>query len=61
MRYALVKDGVVRNVVNWDGVAEWAPPVGYECLECPSNVGPRWTYSNGEFSPPASEPVTEGE
>lgn len=27
-RYAVVQDGVVTNVVLWDGVSDWQPPEG---------------------------------
>ena len=27
-RYVVIEAGVVVNVVEWDGVAEWLPPPG---------------------------------
>ena len=32
MRYALIKDGKVENVIEWDGVSEYQPPDGYTML-----------------------------
>lgn len=32
MRYALIKDGKVENVIEWDGVSEYQPPDGYIML-----------------------------
>ena len=28
MRYLVVRDGVIENVVIWDGVFAWTPPEG---------------------------------
>lgn len=28
MRHAVVKNGIVVNIIEWDGVTEWAPPPG---------------------------------
>ena len=32
MRYALIKDGKVENVIEWDGQSEYQPPDGYTML-----------------------------
>jgi len=45
--YALVENGVVVNMVGWDGVAEWQPPVPEGTFV---DIG--WLYLNGAFSPP---------
>lgn len=29
MKVALIKDGVVENIVEWDGKSEWSPGDGY--------------------------------
>jgi len=50
MRYAIVINGAVANVVIWDGVAQWTPDQG-EAVACPDEVGIGWTY-DGEFSAP---------
>jgi hypothetical protein len=50
MRYAIIKDGVVKNVVLAD--AEYASQQGW--LEC-TVAGPSWTYANGVFSRPVVE------
>lgn len=32
--YCLIKDGVVENVVIWDGDTDkWSPPSGYTCIK----------------------------
>lgn len=35
MRYALVKDGIVQNVILWDGAAPYTPPDGCEAVADP--------------------------
>ena len=47
MRYAIIKDGVVDNVVLAD--AQIATQSGW--VECP-DAGPGWTYANGVFTAP---------
>jgi len=47
MRYAIVENGTVVNVVVAD--AEIASVNGW--IECPI-AGPDWTYANGVFSAP---------
>ena len=36
MRYVVIRDGVVENVVIWDGVSDWQPPEG--CTAQPSDT-----------------------
>ena len=55
MRYAIIKDGTVVNVVL--ASAEIATQSGW--VECP-NAGPGWTYADGVFAEPAAvEPVAQ--
>ena len=28
MRYAIIRDGIVENIILWDGVSDWTPPEG---------------------------------
>lgn len=52
MRYAIIEDGVVKNVVLAD--ADFAAQQGW--VECPE-AGPGWKYENGVFvAAPPSEP-----
>ncbi len=53
-RYAIVRDGIVENVVLWDGDAEkWAPPKGAAAYAAPDDAVSRgWTYADGAFVPP---------
>lgn len=52
--YAIVENGVVANVIVWDGVAEYTPPDGTALVQIPDGTytGPGATYSNGAFGPP---------
>ena len=54
MRYAIIEDGVVKNVVVAD--ADFAAQQGW--VECPE-AGPGWTYENGVFvaAPPPEPPA----
>ena len=60
-RWAVVdSDGLVTNVVLWDGVTEWHPGPGLTVVNLAgSSAGPGWTYDGSTFSPPptTSEPA----
>lgn len=47
MRYAIIENGVVVNVVVAD--ADYAAEQGW--IECP-DAGPGWTYADGVFTAP---------
>jgi hypothetical protein len=63
--YALVSNGIVVNIIRWDGIPftaatdaapayGWNPPDGVEALLIPSDtivlIG--YTYSDGQFAAP---------
>ncbi len=49
-RYALIKDGVVVNVIEWDGISSWTPPEGYELvLDDGGKAEPEGTYDGQQF------------
>lgn len=33
MQYALIKNGVVENMIEWDGVTEYVPGEDYELIQ----------------------------
>lgn len=33
MRYVVVRDGIVENVILWDGEADWTPPEGTTAVQ----------------------------
>lgn len=59
-RNAVVRDGEVVNVVELDSGTAWTPPPRCDVIELPDGfaVGPGWSYADGQFIAPASEPPT---
>jgi hypothetical protein len=58
--FAIVENGIVVNVVQWDGLEEWSPPAGSQAVILPSGSGAGIgsPYSNGTFGPaPSPAPV----
>lgn len=53
--YALIENGVVVNVIVWNGEAEWAPPEGQQAVSIASGSGAAigWTWDGSAFNPPA--------
>ncbi|OIR49556.1 hypothetical protein [Enterobacter sp. FB] len=59
--YAVVENGVVTNVVVWDGEGEWSPASG-EAIKTDSPVAIGWNYSDGVFTNPNEpQPPTNAE
>lgn len=58
MIFAIVENGVVVNVVEWNDVASWQAPQSSTIVQIPSGVyaGIGSTYANGTFSPPPQSP-----
>jgi hypothetical protein len=64
MRYAVVKDNLVVNIIEWDGQSEWSPPEGASAHQFDGAASPGWTWNDGvpvDPSPPvvAVEPSAE--
>ena len=66
-QYAVVIDGLVDNVVVWDGVVDWDPGEGAVLvkLDPSERVGIGWTYKpkatkNKWVAPPEPEEPTDG-
>ena len=51
-RYAIIEGATVLNVAVAE--ADFAAEQGW--IEAPAQVGPGWSYENGEFTPPPSGP-----
>lgn len=62
-RYAVLdKDGVVVNVVVWDGVTPWNPPDGHtvqEDVDVVADMKDVWAEKHSKFMKP-DEAVKEG-
>lgn len=57
--YAIIKDGLVINVVVWDGNSGWEPPEGtiavaYD-IDGDNPPGRGWTYDGKKFIPPKND------
>lgn len=55
-RYAVLVDGVVDNMIEWDGNTEiWSPEHGTDvvAIEEDQVVDIGYSYAGGSFSPPA--------
>lgn len=56
MRYALIRNGIVENVILWDGVTNWEPGDGLVAIPCPDWVSIGWSRSHdGAWSPPGED------
>lgn len=62
MRYAVVRDDVVENIVEWDGVLAdeqhpdaWMPPEGTDVIPLPEGVGIGWRRQGAEWVQPDGE------
>ena len=59
MKYAIVKDGVVVNTIEYDEQPTTPPPgfeEGYAAVQADS-VSIGWTYANGQFTDPNPIPT----
>jgi hypothetical protein len=59
MRYALVDvDGLVVNVIVWDGETDYIPDDGLTAVPVPDDVvaGPGWTFDGTDWIAPPYSP-----
>lgn len=55
-KHVIVRDGIVENVVEWDGGPAWSPPDGTSAHAFEGAVGIGWPWNDGaptDPSPPA--------
>ena len=57
--YAIVENGIIINIVTWDGVSDWKPSNG-QAVKIPDDqsISINDRYKNGKFI--VSEKNTEG-
>lgn len=67
-KWAVVKNGVVVNIVLWDGENDWEPEDGQIAVPIPPPVdneqeaGIGWSYSDGTFiAPPEPEEAKQSD
>ena len=54
-RYAIVRAGIVENVVLLEDESEWSPPQDGRAALCPDHIGIGLTYDDGNrWAAPAS-------
>ena len=53
-RYAIVSNGKVETISEWDGVTPWQPPAGTTAIPCPDNVSAGYTYDGANWTPPSA-------
>lgn len=59
-RWAMINNGYVENVCNWDGlITTWQPPPGIEMQRAPDHVGIGWSYDSatGTWTEPPPPPA----
>lgn len=61
-RYAVVDNGSVVNVIEWDGASRWKPPAGCEAIPDPESVAEiGGSYDGKRFAPPNGAVITSAE
>lgn len=57
MKYAVIKDELVVNVIIWDGEAPYNPGEGCQLIKVAADerVGPGFAYINNEFIEPKQD------
>jgi hypothetical protein len=58
MNYAIIDStGLVVNVIEWDGIKPWQPPVDHTAIPL-TDGGIGWTFVDGQFVPPVEPELT---
>lgn len=52
--YAVVENGVVTNIIIWDGVGGWSPDSG-KAVKVKKECGIGWGYDGKSFTPIMNE------
>jgi hypothetical protein len=57
-KYAVIENGIVVNVVVWDGESDWSAPTGCSLNQLPTDspVGVGYAFDGTNFTPPVYTP-----
>lgn len=56
MKYALVKNGIVEQVILWDGVSGWTPPKGMQVVPASDDTQIGGKFDGKSLTNPAPKP-----
>lgn len=59
MNYAMVRDGIIVNIINWDGVTPYTPPAGCELHRWAGRMNIGWAWVDGAPIDPDAPPSPE--
>lgn len=55
MRYVLVKNNIIVNIIKWSGSSPYTPPADCELYPCPDDADIGWFWNNGNPVKPPSD------
>ena len=61
MRYAIVRNWVVEQIILWDGAGGWTPPAGTQAIQCEDTTAIGDLYGGKQFAKPVivAKPASE--
>jgi len=60
MYYLLVKDGIIENAIDYDGVSPYTPPEGHELVSTDQFFSIGWTWDGTQpVAPPEPPPPVQ--
>lgn len=54
-RYAIIENSIVVNIIEWDGVSKYTPPVNTTLIDITSSCDIGWSYQNEGFVEPEDQ------
>lgn len=60
-KWAVIEQGMIINIILWNGVDSWEPEIGQHIVELPNSSGEDqqpgigWFFSEGVFTPPIED------
>ena len=56
VNYAMVRDGIIVNIIYWDGVSPYTPPEGCELHRWAGRMNIGWAWVDGKPVDPDAQP-----